>query len=59
MPYESFCHTCNRPFSKTLAPTEYTEYKEGTVSVRALAARKWSRHGFTLSRLSRARKQLE
>ena len=28
MPYESFRHTCNRPFSKTLTPTEY---KEGTV----------------------------
>ncbi|MBZ5682761.1 MAG: zinc ribbon domain-containing protein [Acidobacteriia bacterium] len=21
--YEFFCHTCNRPFSKTLTPTEY------------------------------------
>lgn len=28
MPYESFRHTCNRPFSKTLTPTEY---KQGTV----------------------------
>jgi len=26
--YEFFCHNCNRPFSKTLTPTEY---KEGTV----------------------------
>jgi DNA-directed RNA polymerase subunit RPC12/RpoP len=24
-PYEFFCHTCNRPFSKTLTPTEGTE----------------------------------
>ena len=23
--YEFFCHTCNRPFSKTLIPTEYKE----------------------------------
>jgi hypothetical protein len=21
--HEFFCHTCNRPFSKTLTPTEY------------------------------------
>lgn len=26
--YELFCHTCNRPFSKALTPTEY---KEGTI----------------------------
>ena len=26
--YEFFCHTCNRPFSKALTPTEY---KEGNV----------------------------
>ena len=26
--YEFFCHTCNRPFSKTLTPAEY---KEGNV----------------------------
>jgi len=26
--YELFCQTCNRPFSKTLTPTEY---KEGTI----------------------------
>jgi len=26
--YEFFCHTCNRPFSKTPTPAEY---KEGTV----------------------------
>lgn len=25
--YEFFCHTCNRPFSKTLTPTEYKEGK--------------------------------
>ena len=23
--YEFFCHTCNRPFSKTLTATEYQE----------------------------------
>ncbi|MBZ5549085.1 MAG: zinc ribbon domain-containing protein [Acidobacteriia bacterium] len=25
--YEFFCHACNRPFSKTLAPTELKESK--------------------------------
>jgi len=25
--YEFFCHTCSRPFSKTLTPTEYKEGK--------------------------------
>jgi len=25
--YEFFCHACNRPFSKTLTPTEYKEGK--------------------------------
>jgi hypothetical protein len=25
--YEFFCHTCNRPFSKTLAPIEDEEGK--------------------------------
>lgn len=28
MPHdEFFCHTCNRPFSKTLTPTEYEQAK--------------------------------
>jgi hypothetical protein len=52
MPYESFCHTCNRPFSKTLTPTEY---KEGMLWQRGSGADMV----FTSSRLSRARKQLE
>jgi putative FmdB family regulatory protein len=25
--YEFFCHTCSKPFSKTLTPTEYKEGK--------------------------------
>ena len=25
--YEFFCHTCDRPFSKTLTPTEHKEGK--------------------------------
>jgi hypothetical protein len=27
--YNVFCHTCNRPFSKTLTPNEYKEGKVG------------------------------
>ncbi len=50
--YEFFCHTCNRPFSKTLTPTEY----KGKVVCPRVAARKWSIDGSTPSRLSRARK---
>jgi hypothetical protein len=48
--YEFFCHTCNRPFSKALTPTEY---KEGNV----VCPNWWSRDGFIPSRLSRAPKK--
>lgn len=49
--YEFFCHTCNRPFSKTLTPPNT---RKVMLSVRTVAARTWSKGGFTPSRLSRA-----
>ena len=54
--YEFFCHTCSRPFSKMLPPLNT---RKARLSVRAVAARKWSRDGSTPSARSRACKQIE
>lgn len=50
---EFFCHTCKKPFSKTLTPTEY----KGKVVSRAVAAKKWSIDSSTASRVNRARRK--
>jgi hypothetical protein len=44
--YEFFCHACNRPFSKTLTPTEGKEgYVVGPHCGTDEVEQRWSRNG--------------